>query len=308
MKRTQLRCFVASICLHTLLVSVLFVGPAFLPSKPPPPQELLNELAILDFAPLKTTDEMISGGGNPNAKPPKSEEQPKVDPTQPAPKPKPPPKVELPPPKETKPEPKRMLEPEPEKNAPPPSRINPDSIEPVEKKPRLPDVSTKIVTRKNTKAIEAWERVRKEAAERARQQQEAYEARQRLASSLARAANNIAEGLSSTTTIELRGPGGGGVPYANFLLAVKSRYTHAWIVPDGVTDDRAIAEVTVKIARDGRVLDARITKPSGNAAVDRSIEDTLARVRFAAPLPEGAKEDHRTVSISFNVKAKRSTG
>lgn len=304
MNRTGLRCMTASVCIHLLLVSLLFVGPAFLPSKPPPITPI-DELAIIDFIPLKTTDELMSGGGNPKANAKATELPPKIDPT--------PPPVSKPAPepvKEKAPEPKRVErapEPEPVRK---PAAPNPDSLEPVQKKPKLPDVSTEIVTRRNPRADEAKERARKQAAERQREQErqerEAYEARQRLASNLSRAANSLADGMSSSTSIELRGPGGGGVPYANFLQAVKSIYARTWIVPDGVTDDRATATASVTIARDGRVLDARITQRSGNAPVDRSVEDTLSRVRFAAPLPDSAKEDKRTVTIGFNVKARRS--
>ena len=106
----------------------------------------------------------------------------------------------------------------------------------------------------------------------------------------------------------MKGPGGGGVPYANFLQAVKSRYQQAWIVPDGITDDNATVAASVTIARDGTVMSARITRSSGNAAVDRSVQVTLDRVKWAAPLPDDAKEDQRTVSINFNVAAKRGTG
>jgi TonB family protein len=100
------------------------------------------------------------------------------------------------------------------------------------------------------------------------------------------------------------GPGGGGVPYANFKDAIRKKYTDAWLVPDGVTDDSAVATASVTIARDGKVLDARIIIPSGNALADQSVEAALRRVTFAVPLPEGAKEDQRTVKIKFSVKAK----
>src|SRR5581483_6877776 len=99
--------------------------------------------------------------------------------------------------------------------------------------------------------------------------------------------------LSPSTSVELQGPGGGGVPYANWLQAVKSRYSNAWEVPAGVTDDSATATVTVTIGRDGTVLSARIRNASGNALVDRSVQSVIDRIKFAAPLPEGAKEDQR---------------
>lgn len=300
MNRTGFRCVTASVSIHLLLLCLLFVGPAFLPSKPPPPTPI-DDLAIIDFIPLKTTDDLISGGGNPKATAKAAETPPKIDPTPPPPVAKPVPE----PVKAKTPEPKRVERaPEPElvrRTVP----VDPDALEPVQKKPKTPDISTKIVTRQNPKANEAKERARKEAAERERREREAYEARQRLASNLSRAANSIAEGLSSSTTIELRGPGGGGVPYANFFQAVKSRYDQAWAVPDGVTDNTATVTADVTIGRDGRVLNWKITRRSGNALMDRCVEDTLYRVKHAAPLPDSEKANQRTVSIDFNARAKR---
>jgi TonB family protein len=109
--------------------------------------------------------------------------------------------------------------------------------------------------------------------------------------------------LSPSTKIELQGPGGGGVPYGNFLAAVKKIYTDAWEVPEGVSDDAA-ATVSVTIARDGTVISARIIKSSDNSKVDQSVQTVLDRVKYAAPLPENAKEDQRTVNIVFDVKSK----
>lgn len=104
------------------------------------------------------------------------------------------------------------------------------------------------------------------------------------------------------------GFGGGGPTYANFLQAVKTIYANAWVVPEGVTDDEATATASVTIARDGTVRDARILRRSGNALADASVEAVLRRVTFAVPLPADAKENQRTVTIKFNVKAKRGLG
>ena len=131
--------------------------------------------------------------------------------------------------------------------------------------------------------------------------------RKRVANAFNSAATAVGTGASSTE-VRLHGPGGGGVPYANFLQAVKSRYVRAWSVPDGVTDDSATAVADVTIARDGTVIEARIVKPSGNAAVDRSVRSVLDRVTWAAPLPDSASENQRTVTIHFNVRAKRGLG
>jgi len=118
------------------------------------------------------------------------------------------------------------------------------------------------------------------------------------------AAGRIQEGLSGSTTIELKGPGGGGVPYANFLQAVKSVYANAWIVPEGVTDDSATTTASVVIARNGMVISTRILRVSGNTLVDDSVRAVLKRVTYAAPLPDSATEDQREVTINFNLKAK----
>ena len=62
--------------------------------------------------------------------------------------------------------------------------------------------------------------------------------------------------------------------------------------------------MTVTIARDGTVISARIVDRSGSPVVDQSVQATLDRVRYAAPLPDDAKEDQRTITIYFDVKAK----
>ena len=79
-------------------------------------------------------------------------------------------------------------------------------------------------------------------------------------------------------------------------------------MPDGITDDNATTAASVTIARDGTVVSSRITRSSGNAGVDRSVQVTLDRVKWAAPLPDTATENQRTVNINFNVAAKRAAG
>jgi colicin import membrane protein len=173
----------------------------------------------------------------------------------------------------------------------------------LEKKPIKRDVPTKIVTRKRPQADanrQAQERAKAEA-------REAAAARNRFAREVGRLASDLGSNLSKSTEIELKGPGGGGIPYANFLQAVKSVYARAWVVPDGVTDEEATATVSVTIVKDGTVLTSRITRTSGNDLVDRSVQATLDRVKYAAPLPEDSSDTQRTVTIHFNVKAKRAS-
>jgi colicin import membrane protein len=283
----QKKCYLASTGLHLLLLLILMVGPAFMASRSKP-----DTMPVLNFVPLKTVDEMMSGGGNPNAKPPPATFE-KQQPTPPAPAvqpaPPPPEKVQPPePPKETVKEPPQPKEPnysnEPSK----------------ERKPRRPNIDLTPITRPRESRDEA------KAAAEAKARNEAR--RERAVAALGSAANSLEENLSGATTIELKGPDGGGVPYANFLQAVKSVYQRAWTVPDGITDENATVGASVTIARDGTVVSAHITRSSGNPGVDRSVERTLERVKWAAPLPDSAKEDQRTVKINFNVAAKRASG
>ena len=115
--------------------------------------------------------------------------------------------------------------------------------------------------------------------------------------------------MSRGTEIKLgNGTGTSGVSYGNWLSAIKKIYTDAWVVPDGVTDDSATVTASITIARNGEVLSTSIVRGSENPLVDHSVKAALDRVTHAAPLPEGAKEDQRTVTINFNVKAKQGLG
>jgi colicin import membrane protein len=283
MNRLQKKCFLASAGLHCLLFLILLVGPAFLA-----PREKPDNLPVLDFVPFRTVDALVSGGGNPEAKPPPPAP---VTPPQPAPPPVVAPPAPAPRPE---PEPEKVAKPEPPKI----TRLDSESLEPAKEQKNKIVVNTKPVIRNAEDLGKA--RARAEARER-----EIADARRRAAATAIRnAVEGIKGGTSGSTEIELKGPGGGGVPYANFLQAVKSVYANAWIVPEGVTDESATAAASVTIARDGTVISARIISSSGNTAVDRSVQTTLDRVKYAAPLPDDAKEDQRTVTINFNVKAK----
>ena len=271
MNRLQKKCFIASTGFHLLLALILIVGPAFLSSNPK-----TDDLPLLNFVPVKTVDSLMSGGGNPKAQPPPAVAQPAPQPPAPA----------IAPPPQPKPEPQVVKEPAQE------------SLE--VSKPRKPaiEVSTKLVKRAPTESSDA-----KSAAEK--RAKESADGRRRAAAEIDRAVSGIESGLSPSTTIEMNGPGGGGVPYANWLQAVNTAYQHAWDVPEGLTADTPAVSTSITIARDGTVISARIVRFSGNSTADQSVEAVLNRVRHVAALPEDAKEDERTVTIHFiNDKAR----
>ncbi len=303
MDRLQKKCFLASGGFHLLLLVILIVGPAFVASRSKP-----DDLPPLTFIPTITTDAHVSGGGDPHATPP-----PPLPPANPTP---PTPTVEQHPPAQEL-QHHEERQPDPPKDDPKPvdKKPDPESLEPVkEPKRHKPDITTTAITK--PKENDAEKKARDEAKQE--EQREAAEARdyakkvadwqRRRAAALGGAANSIADNVSSSTTIKLAGPGGGGPAYANFLQAVKTVYEREWIVPDGVTDNEATAAASVTIARDGTVISAHLINSSGNVAVDQSVNVTLRRVKFVAPLPQDSGDNQRTVTVNFNVAAKRAAG
>jgi TonB family protein len=288
MNRLQKKCFLGSAGVHLLLVVVLFIGPAFLTSK-----SKVDDMPPLDVIPWKTVDAMVSGGGNPQARPPVAAPAPPV-PAPPVVNPTPPPVT-----------PEKPAEPVKEPQTPKEVQKTKTETESFEAsktpKRRLPNVSTKIVkatpdTHKTSRRTDSQEQERADAQ------------RQAIASAISRTASSLRNDVSPSTTVDTNyGPGGGGEAYANYAQVVKSVYQQAWVLPD-TSADEAIVKVKVTIASDGRVVASEIVRGSGDAAVDTSIQRTLERVTFVRPFPEGAKEKERTYPISFSLKAKRMLG
>jgi TonB family protein len=291
MDRLEKKCFVASTGIHLLLLVILLVGPAFLTSK-----SKVDNSPILDVIPSKLIDAAFSGGGNPNGTPPPP--APPVPPqrniTPPAPPPEPV-KVRAP---EPVPEPVKEVKP----TQPDPNSLEP-SPEPTRKKP---EVSIKPVIRRPDTAKTAKSSTAKSAADAEARQ--LADARRRAAALIGQTAASLRDDIAPGTSLEPLGPGGGGEVYASYDQVVRSIYWHAWRPPEETASDAAITRATVTIASDGTVLSARITQPSDDASVDRSVQQTLDRVTFIRPFPEGAKDKQRTYKIKFDLKARRLTG
>jgi TonB family protein len=328
MDRLQKKCFVGSVTGHVALIVIVLSSAAFVSSEKKANPDSMKDLQIIEFVPLVTTDALVApGGGNPNAaKPPEVMTAPPAVAPTPAAQATPEPEPE-PPPQTREPEQKAAPEPEPEPVAPAPKpAIREPAPKPAPKTPKAPKDDSSLVPgakkqprkfefksvvrgadSKTDSKAEAKKQAAAAAAERAAERRE-RELRRRLAAGIASAVSAVGQSSSRGVAIELYGPGGGGVPYANFFQAVMGAYNRAWHLPDSVTDEAATAEATVVIARDGTVISARISKPSGNSGLDRSVRSTLDRVKWAAPLPESEKENQRTVTINFNVGAKRGLG
>lgn len=282
MNRLQKKCFVASAGTHLLLVLILFIGPAFLSAKNTKSQDV----ELLNFIPPRTVDALVAP--NPGGAP-IQRQQPQPAAAQP------------PPVSESKPPPTPVQKnQEPAKV--PDNKKDTESLELKPHKPRLPEVSTTLKTRRPSSKEKQPEK--SDSRER-----ETADNRRIAAAAFARATSTLDKGLSTSTSVHFGdGIGGGtGAAYANFLQALKTVYTEAWNVPDGADDDATIT-TSVTIAKDGTVIRSSITRRSGNAIADASVQLTLDRVRHAVPLPDDAKEDQRTVTVTFSVKAKRLLG
>jgi TonB family protein len=281
MNRLQKKCFIGSAGVHLLLFSILLVGPAFLSSKEKPS---LLDAQTLNWIPSITTDALVSSGGNRHAKPPA--------PAQPAPAP----------PAQVVPQ-KEVVEKNPEPETPKQEtieKVDPDAVDLKPQKRRQPNINLKLISRPSDTSKS---KTKTADAEKAAQERQAADARRRLGQQFAAAAQNMKAGTA--TTIEDFGPGDGGPSVGNYADLVRTKYEIAWQAPDDTATDDAITKVSVTIARDGTVLARHITRPSGDAQVDRSVQRTLDRVTFIAPFPEGAKDKQRTYIINFNLRAKR---
>jgi TonB family protein len=61
-----------------------------------------------------------------------------------------------------------------------------------------------------------------------------------------------------------------------------------------------VAVVSVTVDRTGKVLSARVVRKTGDAALDRSVQSALDRVRsIGKPFPSGSNDSKRTFTLDF---------
>lgn len=287
MNRLQKKCLVAATGTHLLLVVALLCS-GFVRSKPQP-----DESQVLTMIPTTIIDATFTTGKREAQPPPPT---PVVTP----PAPVPPPETPPPPPQPEPIEPPKPVEtvkqPEPETETEKPDDLPtpkpPKKRETHEVKPEL-----KLVTRPTPKMANS-----NPAEDEREAQKEAKAARDR-AKAFNKAISTIREKTPASTTVDL--PGDSTEAYASYASIVKTVYTEAWILPENADNDEANVKVSVTIANNGRVTDAHIVEPSGDANLDRSVQRTLDRVTDLKPFPDGATDKQRTYIINFNLKAKR---
>ncbi len=306
MNPLQKKCIIATAGCHLLLVVILFLGPGFFRQSPPP-----DNLPVLKVLPANAVDAAMSSGSvaaqaaPPTPVPPTPTVVPPPTPTPPSPEP---PKPEVAPTPTPQPEvqPAKPVEPvEPEVPDKPDDTPDPaPAPKPVKHHDLKHDISlTPVVRVVNKKHVHDTTAEDQAAAEE--EKAEHAEARRRAAA-IARLTGSLEHNLNGSTEITM--PGAGSQSYANYGQIVKSIYENAWNPPDSADSDEASPKVRVVIARDGSVISAHIVTPSGDRALDESVQRTLDRVTFIRPFPDGATENQRSYIINFNLKAKRMLG
>jgi TonB family protein len=307
MNPLQKKCIIATAGFHLLLLVILFLGPGFFRQPSPP-----DALPVLKVIPLNAIEAALTSGSAAVTPPPAAHQQPPqppqpVTPTPPTPEP---PKPVATPPVEPKPvEAKPVeheVEPTPEVAKPEPDVEKPSAEPaPLPKPEHTIDIDLTHVVHKVSKTRRHEESEAREAAAEARAEARAeHEAEQQREQAISRITGSIRNNLTHDTDVTM--PGESSAATANYGQIVKSIYYNAWNLPDSASSDEASPKVRIVVARDGSVISAHIIEPSGDAAVDDSVQRTLDRVTFIRPFAEDATENERTFTIKFDAQTKRS--
>jgi TonB family protein len=274
MSRLQKKCLIASAGLHGLLLLILVFGAALMP------EDKASSLTRITFFDASKITDGPSHGGEAQA----NATQPPLAPVAP---PQPPVSAPAQPP---------LAVPQSTPKLAPTPRSDDESFKPVKPKTAQTDEFTPVdhppvkQTASNNNAADAKARAMADN-------------QRRIANQINRGINHLSSALGKDTAVQMSSGADGGEAAANYGDIVQSIYDAAWNQPASV-DDSAVVVVSITIERDGRVSRHEIVKPSGNTAMDRSIENTLDNVSVIAPFPEGSKDAERTYNIKFSLTAK----
>ena len=272
MTRLLKKCFFLSVGLHVLLVAVLILGAAFLvtqPEKVPAvlsmiaPSELENLLNPPAPAQTKPNINRPSAVRHTQVTPPRPPVKPIVQPprvTPPKPKPTPRPKKPTP----TKPK----LKTKPKSTAKTPSQIRVNIGNPKNHTNKTrPTPSRPVNPAVSSKEV-----------------------------------SNALKGLNNLSAkINVQVSGSNRAAFATYAQHVVAVYRRAWqpLIPKNLARTR-IAEVSVTIDRIGRVIRASITRRTGDAALDKSVQRALDKVRSVGKsFPSGSRDAQRTFILDF---------
>ena len=127
-------------------------------------------------------------------------------------------------------------------------------------------------------------------------------------------ASDIKSRLASKIPDESGGGGGDGAGNAGrpdgvaddfswYRALIKQSIQSAWKKPPIPAGEKIYTEVEIKISESGAVTFLRISRPSGNSAMDTSVEQAVRSTpRLAKPLPTGLGSPDYTVIIQFKLE------
>jgi protein TonB len=272
MSRLLKKCFFLSVGLHVLLVAVLILGAAFLVTQP---EKLPPVLSMID---PNVLENLLNPPSPPQTKPninqPSATRHPEVTP------PRPPVKPVVQPPVVTPPKPPKV-QPKPRPKNPKPNR--PKKPKNTAKKPS--DIKVNIGNTKN--------HTNKTRPNPPRPVKPAINAKD---------VNTALKGLNNLSAkIKVQVSGSNRAAFATYAQHVVAVYRRAWqpLIPKNLARTR-IAEVSVTIDRTGRVISARIIRRTGDAALDKSVQRALDKVRSVGKsFPSGSRDAKRTFILDF---------
>ena len=170
--------------------------------------------------------------------------------------------------------------------APPkPKQPEPKKVQP-KPKPKPKPISPKPKIKVNLNS-----NVRKPDAQKKESQKEAAKRQTAL--------NKLQTKLSDRTSVNVPL---GRYASANYESLIRRKYMDATIHPGAISGD-PVVKVRLVIARNGRILSARVTGKSGVASWDRSVQKALDRVKFIKPFPESMKGSQQTFNLNFNSRS-----
>ena len=176
--------------------------------------------------------------------------------------------------------------------APPPAPAppKPKQLEPKKVQPK-PKPKPKPIPPKPKIKVNLNSNVRKPDAQKKESQKEAAKRQTAL--------NKLQTKLSGRTSVNVPL---GRYASANYESLIRRKYMDATIHPGAISGD-PVVKVRLVIARNGRILSARVTGKSGVASWDRSVQKALDRVKFIKPFPESMKGSQQTFNLNFNSRS-----
>jgi protein TonB len=270
MSRLLKKCIFLSIGLHVLVAGLLIAAAAFFITKPDKVQPTLSMIApevldnILNPKPVRSVPAKPAPTVRRNVvpQPPKPVQPDKVVPTPPR---------------------KVRNTPAPKKPAPRPRLKNSSKSKPSPPRAIRIAQSTKTVEANSPKPVATPAPLRPRVD----------------STKLAGKVQSLRSQLSAGIKVNVSGANAAAfTSYAQYVVSV---YRRIWqpLIPKNLTRSR-VAVVEVTIDRTGRVLNSRITRKTGDATLDRSVQSALDRVKtIGKGFPAGSKDSKRTFILDF---------